>query len=156
MFRKTNNRQAKTMKNDTPGQPNINMISAGTVISGTLQTNSDLRISGTVDGHITAESKCIVAESGLVKGDLSTKEADIAGTVEGELLVSNRLILRSSAVIIGDITTKVIMVEEGARIDGACKMSDQIDITKGGKNSNGSASRNSGADKSTVSVSESN
>lgn len=112
------------MKNDMPGQPNINIISSGSVLTGTLKSKSDLRISGTVEGEVHAESKCIVSESGLVKGDLVTKEADVAGTVEGELKVSNRLILRSSAKIKGDIQTKVLMVEEGAHIDGSCKMGD--------------------------------
>jgi cytoskeletal protein CcmA (bactofilin family) len=135
MFSK--NRQAKPMKKEIPGQPNINMISHGSVITGTFQSKSDLRVSGTIDGHVHAESKCIVSESGLVKGDLTTKEADIAGTVDGELTVINRLILRSTAKVAGDITTKILMVEEGAKIDGACKMADNVDLSKGSKNSNG-------------------
>ncbi len=122
MFGKNNNQQKTAMKNDMPGQPNINIISSGSVLTGTLNSKSDLRISGTIDGEVKAESKCIVSESGLVKGDLVTKEADIAGTVQGELKVSNRLILRASARITGDIQTKVLMVEEGAQIDGSCKM----------------------------------
>ncbi len=112
------------MKNEIPGQPNINIISAGSVLTGTFKSKSDLRISGTVEGEVQADSKCIVSESGLVKGDLVTKEADIAGTVQGELKVSNRLILRASAKISGDIQTKTLMVEEGAHIDGSCKMGD--------------------------------
>ncbi|MDG5766524.1 polymer-forming cytoskeletal protein [Balneolales bacterium ANBcel1] len=120
------------MKQDNPGQPNVNMIGSGTVITGSLKTKSDLRISGTVEGEIFAESKCILSESGKIKGDLRTKEADIAGTVEGEIIVGNRLVLRSTARVSGDITTKMLMVEEGARIDGACRMSDQVDLTKPG------------------------
>lgn len=125
MFGKNANQQNKAMKNETPGQPNINIISSGSVLTGTLKSKSDLRISGTIDGEVYADSKCIVSESGLVKGDLNTKEADIAGSIEGEVSVSNRLILRSSAKITGDIRTKVLMVEEGAHIDGSCKMGDQ-------------------------------
>lgn len=142
------------MKNENTGQPNINMISQGTTLTGTLETKSDLRISGTIDGQVHAESKCIVAESGLVKGDLKTKEADIAGAVEGELIVSNRLTLRSSARITGDITTKVLMVEEGARIDGACKMGDQISLSKSGSENGTSAKSN--ASQKTMSDSQKN
>jgi cytoskeletal protein CcmA (bactofilin family) len=131
MFGKNSKPRNSAMKNDMPGQPNINIVSAGSVFTGTLKSKSDLRVSGTIDGEIQAESKCIVAESGLVKGDLITKEADIAGTVQGELKVSNRLILRASAKIIGDIQTKVLMVEEGAHIDGSCKMGDQVAAAPG-------------------------
>lgn len=126
MFGKNSNPHKSAMKNDTPGQPNINIISAGSVLTGTLKSKSDLRISGTVEGEVNAESKCIVSESGLIKGDMIAKEADIAGTIDGEIKVTNRLVLRSSAKVIGDIQTKVLMVEEGAHIDGSCKMGDQI------------------------------
>lgn len=143
MFSKKSDRQVQTMKKDIPGQPNINMISTGSLITGTFKSKSDLRVSGTIDGHVYAESKCIVSESGLVKGDLSTKEADIAGAVEGELIVSNRLILRSTARVTGDITTKVLMVEEGAKIDGACKMAENVDLSKGSRNTNGVDNRKS-------------
>ncbi|MDI6400554.1 polymer-forming cytoskeletal protein [Balneolaceae bacterium ANBcel3] len=121
------------MKNDFAGQPNVNIISNGTTVRGELKTKADLRISGTVDGMVNAESKCIVAESGLIKGDLKSKEADIAGTVEGELHIANRLILRSSSRIKGDVSTKVIMVEEGAQIDGAFKMGESKTADQGSK-----------------------
>ncbi len=110
------------MKNEIPGQPNINIVSSGSLLTGTFKSKSDLRISGSVEGEVHAESKCIVSESGIVKGDLVTKEADIAGTIQGELRVANRLILRASAKITGDIQTKTLMVEEGAHIDGSFKM----------------------------------
>lgn len=139
------------MKKDTPGQPNVNMISTGTVITGTFQSKSDLRVSGTIDGHVHTESKCIVAESGKVKGDLSSREADIAGTVDGELIISNRLILRSSAKVTGDITTKILMVEEGAKILGSCKMADNIDLSRSSKISNGIDTRNVVTAKSSIS-----
>lgn len=126
MFGKNSNPRKSVMKNEIPGQPNINIISAGSVFTGSLKSKSDLRISGTIEGEVHAESKCIVSESGLVKGDLNTKEADVAGTIHGEVKVSNRLILRSSAKISGDIQTKVLMVEEGAQIDGSCKMGEQV------------------------------
>lgn len=135
MFGKNNNRDINTMKNENPGQPNINMISSGSTLSGTLQTKSDLRVAGTVDGKVQAEGKCIVSESGLVKGDLQAKEADIAGTIEGEVWVSNKLILRKTAKVTGDIATKALMVEEGAQIDGSCKMGDPSAVSAAKKGS---------------------
>ena len=126
----TNNSNKNAMKQDNSGQPNVNMISSGTKLTGSLHTKNDIRISGTIDGEIHAENKCILSDSGSITGDLRTKEADIAGTINGELIVSNRLTLRATAKITGDITTKVLMVEEGARIDGACRMNDEIDLNQ--------------------------
>lgn len=138
MFGKNNNSKNNIMKYDNPGQPNVNMISSGSVLTGSLHSKSDLRVSGTVNGEIHTESKCIISESGLVKGDIKTKEADVAGKVEGELNVSNKLILRASAVVIGDIRTKVLMVEEGAQINGSCKMGDQSASASGQDNNKAS------------------
>lgn len=121
-------KKSQTLKSVPGKTAQQNLICADTIVNGSLQTKSDLRIFGTIDGQVCAESKCFVSESGVVKGDMRSIEADIAGTIEGELLVSNRLILRSSAKVSGDIMTKVLMVEEGALIEGACKMGDQIDI----------------------------
>lgn len=114
------------MKEESRGVPNINMISQGTEIIGTLKTNTDIRISGKLDGTIESLGKVIISTGGLITGDVKGKEADVAGTINGELVVSERLILRQSAIVIGDITTKSLLVEEGARFDGACKMSTNV------------------------------
>ena len=103
-------------------QPAINMISQGTIIDGSLISKNDVRISGRVDGEVKAEGKVILANEGYVKGNVNAGEADVAGTVEGELNISKRLILRQSARIKGDISTKVLLVEEGAVFEGACRM----------------------------------
>ena len=42
--------------------------------------------------------------------------------VEGNVAVSGTLHLHSSASILGDITTKFLIVDEGAKYNGACKV----------------------------------
>ncbi|MEX0780438.1 MAG: polymer-forming cytoskeletal protein [Balneolales bacterium] len=122
------------MKTDNnTGQPSLNMISEGTTIKGALETENDIRVSGTVDGEIISKGKCIISKSGLIKGNVNAPEADIAGTIDGEVTVSNRLILRQTAVVKGDIQTKVFLVEEGASFDGACKMNSDA-ISNNGEN----------------------
>lgn len=108
----------------TPNQPMINMISEGTKIKGELISKTDLRIAGTVDGEVKAEGKCILTNSGLVKGNISAEEADISGTVNGEVKVASRLILRKTAKVNGNIYMKSFLVEEGAVFEGSCKMSE--------------------------------
>lgn len=137
MFSKSQNNTS--MKDENRGIPNINMISQGTEITGTLKTNTDIRISGTINGTLESKGKIIISAGGNIHGDVHAKEADIAGTINGELIVSDKLILRQSAVISGDITTKSLLVEEGARFDGACKMSTPInsDHSLNGKSQTG-------------------
>jgi cytoskeletal protein CcmA (bactofilin family) len=119
--------QSMFQKNDRPTsevplQPSISIISEGTVITGDIRVTSDFRLAGIIDGHVVAEGKCIVASTSTVKGNIQAPEADIAGTVNGHLAIGQRLTLRKTAVISGNISTKVLLVEEGARIDGTLKM----------------------------------
>lgn len=104
--------------------PSVNMISEGTHLKGNLTTKNDIRVAGTLEGEAKAEGKLIISSTGKVDGDINAVDADIAGKLEGEIRVSNKLILRQSAVIEGDIYTKSLLVEEGAQINGSCKMDD--------------------------------
>ncbi len=108
--------------NETPNQPSITIISEGSLIKGSIQVKSDFRLAGIIEGNILSEGKCIIASSARVVGDISSPDSDIAGAVNGNLVISQRLILRKTAVIKGDIRTNVLLVEEGATIDGTINM----------------------------------
>ncbi len=120
MFNKKNNRTVS--KNTSTQSPTLNMISEGTTLDGTLNSQNDIRIAGKLKGEGISKGKLIVTSSGVIQGDVKVADADIAGRVEGTLRVTNKLNLRDSAVIDGDIYTKALLVEEGAQINGACRM----------------------------------
>ncbi len=127
-----NNKNKKTVSKTTNTQsPTLNMISEGTTLEGTLNSQNDIRIAGKLKGEGISKGKLIVTSSGLVQGDVKVADADIAGKIEGTIRVTNKLNLRDSAVIDGDIYTKTLLVEEGAQINGACKMgSDSANLDK--------------------------
>jgi cytoskeletal protein CcmA (bactofilin family) len=127
MFNNNNSKKSSTTVNtNSTGNnlPSINMISEGTKLKGTLNTKNDIRIAGELEGEAKAQGKLIISSSGVVDGDVEAVDADIAGHLKGEIHVSNKLILRQSAVVDGDIYTKSLLVEEGAQINGACRMND--------------------------------
>lgn len=118
---------SKTAGNSQGGNlPSVNMISEGTNLKGNLQTESDIRIAGSLEGEARASGKLIITSSGSVNGDIESEDADIAGSLDGEIHVKNKLVLRQSALIDGDIYTKTLLVEEGARINGTCHMGDEV------------------------------
>lgn len=120
---------SKTAANSQGGNlPSVNMISEGTHLKGNLQTKSDIRIAGTLEGEAKASGKLIITSSGSVNGDIESEDADIAGSLDGEIHVKNKLVLRQSALIDGDIYTKTLLVEEGARINGTCHMGDEAPV----------------------------
>lgn len=125
MFNNNNSKKssAKVNTNSTGNNlPSINMISEGTKLKGTLNTKNDIRIAGELEGEAKAQGKLIISSSGVVDGDIEAVDADIAGHLKGEIHVTNKLVLRQSAIVDGDIHTKSLLVEEGAQINGACRM----------------------------------
>ena len=102
--------------------PSLNMISEGTTIKGTIKSQNDLRIAGRLEGEAICKGKVIVSSSANIDGNITSVEADIAGKVEGTIKVSRKLSLRQTAIVGGDIYTEVLIVEEGAQLNGSCRM----------------------------------
>lgn len=125
MFNKKNKTNKKVSKNQQTS-PSLTMISEGTKIKGSLSSKNDIRVSGNLDGEINCKSRLIITSTAEVEGDVYSVDADISGTVDGSLRVSNKLILRQNANVGGDVYTKTLVVEEGAQLNGACKMGDSI------------------------------
>jgi len=128
MFNKENKKATNGMSSQSPS---LNMISEGTKLKGTINSQSDIRVAGKIIGEAISKGKLIVTSNGILEGNLKASEADIAGKIEGELHISDKLILRQSAVVNGDIYTKTLIVEEGAQINGSCHMgADSKDLGK--------------------------
>lgn len=111
-------------RNDSqPSAPSqINLIAAGTSLEGTLTAKDDIRVSGRLKGTLKVEGKAIIAPEGNVEGDVFATDADVAGSLKGEITIKGRLVLKSTAKIEGTIKTTRLIVEEGAVIDGTCRM----------------------------------
>ncbi|MFC0262341.1 bactofilin family protein [Fontibacter flavus] len=99
-----------------------NVISKETKIKGDIEAQGNIRIEGVVEGQVKSKSKIVIGDSALIKGNLSTVEAEISGKVEGEVSCSEILYLKKTAFITGNITTKKLVVENGATFNGKCQM----------------------------------
>jgi cytoskeletal protein CcmA (bactofilin family) len=99
-----------------------NVLSSGTVLTGNLVTQEDIRIDGVIEGNIISQGKIIIGNNGHVSGDVECQNLDLLGKVTGNVLCQDTIILRSTANLIGDITTQIIEIEPGARFTGSCKM----------------------------------
>ncbi|MGC8802371.1 MAG: bactofilin family protein [Bacteroidales bacterium] len=102
----------------------INLLGAGTTITGDISCNGDIRINGTLNGNLSTKGRLIVGESGKIKGEITCKNAEILGNVEGKISVSDLLSLKSTANILGEVFVGRISVEPGCKFNGTCKMLD--------------------------------
>jgi len=123
----------ETMKK-TESTAAINMIGAGTVITGDIVSKGDIRIDGTLRGSVNTEGKIVLGREGMIEGDVICKDADISGTIKAKISVSQLLSLKTTAKLNGDIITNKLSIEPGAAFSGSCSMGAVIkDLKNAGK-----------------------
>ena len=109
------------MKN-TDANTSINMIGAGTTITGDIVSKGDIRVDGVLKGSINTQGKVVLGQEGTIEGDVVCINADVSGTINAKITVSQLLSLKSSANLNGDIVTNKLSVEPGATFTGSCSM----------------------------------
>ena len=112
----------------------VNMIGAGTIITGDIISKGDIRIDGTLKGSVNTEGKVVLGREGMIEGDVICKDADISGAIKAKITVSQLLSLKTTAKLNGDIITNKLSIEPGAAFSGSCSMGAVIkDIKDAGK-----------------------
>ena len=106
-----------------------NVLAAGTTLTGKIETESDFRLDGHIEGEIVCKGKIVIGPKGSVKGNITSVNAEIFGNIDGSVRVRERLILKSSADIKGDIFIQTLEIEPGAKLNGSCTMSGKDGMT---------------------------
>ncbi len=109
-------------KTNLPETGTVNIIGAGTVITGDINTNGDIRVDGTINGMLNVKGKLVLGNTGIVEGEVSCQNADISGTIKGKITITELLSLKNSAKLNGDIITNKLAIEPGATFTGSCSM----------------------------------
>lgn len=99
-----------------------NALTSGSKIIGTVITDSDMRIDGTVEGDVKCAGKLVIGEQGIVKGTIECQNAEIMGKIDGKINVKYALALRATSNLVGEIATGTLMVEPNAVFNGTCSM----------------------------------
>ncbi|MFO7769085.1 MAG: polymer-forming cytoskeletal protein [bacterium] len=119
------------------GQMNT-LVGNGTVIEGTLNISSSIRVDGKVKGRINCSDTLLVGKTGVVEASVKVKSATIGGRVEGDIQAQEVVILEGKSTVMGDVTTKKLIIEEGAVFNGTCRMGEEAERAgKGGPREGG-------------------
>jgi cytoskeletal protein CcmA (bactofilin family) len=120
----------KSNKQNRKAQPessfSASIIGAGNTITGNITADGDIRIDGTVKGHVFSKAKILIGVEGLVEGNIHCREADITGQVNGNINTQEILHLKGNAVITGDIHTSKLFIEPTVSFNGQCHMGANI------------------------------
>ena len=119
---------AKNMENENT---KINLIGIGTKIEGSITTDGDIRVDGSMEGKINAKGKIVVGDNGKINGEIHCKNLEVEGAVEGKAFVTELMSLRSKSKLTGDIVTNKLAIEPGAVFTGKCDMSGGTSLNAG-------------------------
>ena len=98
-------------------------VGSGTGIIGQFSFKSMLRVDGYFSGRISsAGGTLIVSAGGRVDAKVAVAIAKIHGVVTGDIFAADRIELCRGSRLTGNIQAPTLIVEEGAMLDGSCRM----------------------------------
>ncbi|MDN5204833.1 polymer-forming cytoskeletal protein [Fulvivirgaceae bacterium BMA10] len=116
----------KVQKTTAKATTENSLFGRGCVFEGNIESTDNLRIDGKIIGIIKAKSKIVTGQESVIEGDIWTDQAEIAGVIKGNVVVKDTLVLKPTAAVYGDITADKLIMEEGAKISGNCKIESNV------------------------------
>ena len=94
-------------------------------IQGDIQTDGNMIIYGKVFGNIEAKGHISTGKGSFIKGNIKANTSTINGSVEGDVLTDGKVVLGNHSLLMGNLKAAILVIEEGARFEGICNMTDQ-------------------------------
>jgi cytoskeletal protein CcmA (bactofilin family) len=98
------------------------LIGENSVFEGKIKSEASIRIEGQILGDVECFGDVIVGEQGLVKSNITARNAILAGTVNGNITVKDKLTVTSTGKLNGNIMARSFIIEEGGVFQGNSKM----------------------------------
>ncbi len=105
------------------------ILSADLVVHGSIMSEGEVQLDGTVEGDVRAGSLTI-GEEANVKGEVVAETVVIRGRVQGSVR-ARQVQLASTARVEGDVIHATLSIESGAFFDGHCRRSTDPMTDKG-------------------------
>lgn len=115
------NSKSKSSLDESPAG-STTIIGAGTIITGNVQSNGDIRVDGMIKGNLSSRAKILIGAEGVIEGDIDGKQADILGKVTGKIKIADLLYLHGKAEVDGDLYAGKLQIEPTASFNGQCHM----------------------------------
>ena len=96
----------------------------GTSVTGELRFSGTLRIEGEFHGSINTDDVLTVGKDADVHADIHAGEVEIHGRVTGPVEAKRRIEIFSTGKIKGDVSAPILVIEDGASLDGQSRMAD--------------------------------
>ena len=97
-------------------------LGAGTNYNGRLHFQGSVRIDGNFTGEVESEGTLVIGHDAVVEGSIKVGKLVLSGKLRGEVQSLGKVILNKTAEMYGNIRTPVLVVDEGAVLEGKLTM----------------------------------
>lgn len=98
------------------------LINEGTEIEGKVTFTGTVLLNGRMRGEIVSNDVLVVGEKGVVNASIHAGIVEISGEVVDNISASDRIELHANCRVYGDIEAPVVIIDEGALLEGQCRM----------------------------------
>ncbi len=103
--------------------PALGFLSIGVEVAGDILFAEELQVEGKVTGKLISETGVLlIQERGRVEAQVNVGVCIIRGTLNGNVTATSRIEIYKTGRVSGDLTTPVLLVEEGAVLNGTIGM----------------------------------
>lgn len=119
-------------ESDAPSRSKkVSILGNAVQLEGVLRGEDDVVLNGKLRGRIELPKNALtIGLEGCLEGEILAEVVTVEGAVKGDIKASERVILRRTAQILGNISCEKIIMEEGARVNGAIDMSAPEQMTR--------------------------
>lgn len=105
-------------------------LGSGTNYHGKLNFQGSVRIDGIFTGEIKSEGTLIIGKDAKVEGEVQVGQLILSGRLEGQVIAGKKVELHKTADIVGSLNTPILVIEEGAKLEGSVTMSSKTKTVK--------------------------
>ena len=93
-------------------------------VSGRLSFTTATRIEGRLKGEIRSVDLLVVGPEAHVQATVHAHVLVVLGQIHGDVTCTERVEIRPGGRVLGDISTRALVIAEGGRFEGNCRMPD--------------------------------
>src|SRR3954470_16378103 len=97
-------------------------VNEGTEIEGKVSFTGTVLLNGRVRGEIVSNDTLVVGEKAVINASIRSAIIEVSGEVVGNITATERIELHPSCRVYGDIEAPVVIIDEGALLEGQCRM----------------------------------
>jgi cytoskeletal protein CcmA (bactofilin family) len=87
-------------------------------LEGRLQSTSNIRFDGEMNGDLTTEGDLSIGEHGRVRGNVTGRNVVVSGSIQGNVNTTGRLEIVTTGKVFGDIVVGSLIIDEGGILRG--------------------------------------